>query len=219
MAPNRRRSIWAVLTSLSIVAAACSGDVTQPPGGEATFRVTADLSATGVALVVVQVTGPGITTPLTFNLPIENGVASGTVTIPAGSSRTISMLAFDANGVETHQGSTTVSIASGANPTISLVLSPLTGDAPITATLGSFTVTVTPPTASVAVGLAVTLGAALTDEDGNPVLGTVTWATANPGVASVTPLGVVTGVSAGQTSVVATFQGVAGASTITVTGP
>lgn len=217
MLRHNRRGFITIATSL-LVLGGCTQTPTGP-SGEATIHISADVSATTVALVVVEVTGPGIPTPLAFNLTIVSGVASGTVTIPAGSNRTIDMRAFDATGVETHRGSVTTTIVAGANATISLVLTPLTGDVPISVTLGSLTVAVTPSPSTIAVGSSTPLTATITDSNGSPVAGTVTWATSNPGVATVTALGVVSGVSAGQTSIVATFQGAAGSSTMTVTGP
>lgn len=208
-----------VIIATSLLLAGCDANAVAPGGGEGTLHVSADVSATAVALVVVEVTGPGIPTPLAFNLTVTNGVASGTVTIPAGSSRTISMRAYDATGVQTHSGSVTTNIVAGANATISLVLGPLAGDVPISVTIGTVIVAVTPSPSTVAVGATTPLAATITDANGSPVPGTVIWATSNPGVATVTTLGVVTGVGAGQTTIVATFQGAAGSSTLTVTGP
>src|SRR5204863_6887237 len=119
---------------------------------ETTLLVRADLSPAAVARLVVDVTAPDITTSLAFNIPITNGVAEGTIIIPTGSSRTITMHGFDAGGVETHRGSVTVTIQPGQNAAISLVLAPLVGNVPIHATLGSFTVTVSPPADTLAVG-------------------------------------------------------------------
>lgn len=200
-----------------LLAAACvTNDVTQPPG-EATLLFSANVSS-AVALVVVEVTAADITTPLVFNIPISNGVASGSMTLPAGSNRTISVRAFDANNVQTHSGSVTLNIVAGTNPTISLILTGLTGDAPITATLGTLTIAVTPSPTTVAVGATVTLSATIS-ANGTVIPGTVIWATRNPGIATVATNGVVTGVGAGQTSIVATYNGAAGASAVTVTGP
>jgi zona occludens toxin (predicted ATPase) len=219
MVPKRPNSRLAALASSVVIASCSAGGVTQPKGSAATLNVTADVSAAAVAMVVVEVTAPDIS-PLVFNLEINpQGIATGTITIPAGSSRTIAISAFDAGGAETHRGSVTQDIVAGTNPTISLVLTPLTGDVPITATLGSITVTVTPSPVTVAVGAVDTLVATIRDSNGNPVAGPARWATRNPGVASVTSEGVVTGVAAGQTSIVATLQGAAGSATVTVTGP
>ena len=186
------------------------------PLDDAAVTIRADLTGSAAAMVVVEVTGPDITTPLIFNIPVENNVASGTITVPAGSSRTITIRAFDVNAVETHRGSTTLNVMPGTNPTLTLLLTSLTGDVPITATLGRITIAVAPATASVAAGGTVTLSATITDGEGHPVSGTVLWASRGPDVASVSSTGVVTGVATGQTTIVATFRGAAGAATVTV---
>src|SRR5204863_10109796 len=95
-----------------------------------------------------------ITNPLVFNLAILNGITSGMITLPAGSNRKIAIRAFDATGVETHSGSVTVNVQSGANSTVSVVLAPLTGEIPIQVTTGNVTVRVE-PTSSILVLSAV----------------------------------------------------------------
>jgi hypothetical protein len=202
------------MAALALAVAACE-PATQPGAG-VSIAITADLSATAATLVVVEVTAADITTPLVFNIPVVNDIASDTITIPAGSARTITMRAYDAAGVETHRGTATLNISAGANPTLTLVLTPLNGDQPITATIGHITIAVTPTTATVNRGATTTLTATITDSNGNPVAGTVSWATRNPGVATVNASGVVTGVGAGQTTIVATYQGAAGSATVTV---
>lgn len=147
MVPVRRSSPITAFATL-LVLASCSSGTEPRGGGEASLVVTANVSATSVALVVVEVTAPDIATPLIFNIPISGGVATGTITIPAGSDRTITIRAFDAGDVQTHNGSVTIDVPAGTNPTVSLVLTPLHGDVPIEATLGSFTVSVTPPDAT-----------------------------------------------------------------------
>src|SRR5439155_25444692 len=136
--------------------------------------------------------GPGITPPLAFNIPVPDRTAAGTIRLPAGSGLVITMLAYDAGGVETHSGSVTVDIQPGVNPTITLVLMPLTGDVPITATLGSFSVSVTPALDTLSIGDTVTLTATLLDGSGNPVTGQVVWATLAPGVVGVVSTGAAT---------------------------
>jgi uncharacterized protein YjdB len=220
MLPARRGAAMAALLPLLVLVAACAaGDAASPPGGEASLVVRADVSGTAVATVVVDVTAPDLAAPLVFNISVVSGVASGTITIPAGSNRTITLRAFDAGGVMTHSGSTTISVQSGTNPTITLTLNPLSGDVPIHATLGSVTVSVTPTPASLSLAAqqTVQLVAVLLDAQGHSASGTVEWATHDPGVASVSATGLVTAVGVGQTQVVATFQGAGGSATITVT--
>src|SRR5207245_905671 len=103
---------------------------------ETTLLVRANLSGTAVASIVVEVTAPDLPTPVAFNIPIVNSFASGTITLRAGSDRTITMRAYDAGAVETHRGSATIDVHAGTKVTIPLVLMPLTGDAPIDVTVG-----------------------------------------------------------------------------------
>jgi glucose/arabinose dehydrogenase len=177
-------------------------------------------AAVTVATITVQVTAPDMTTPLLFNIPIVNGVATGTVTISAGANRTITMRAFDTGGVQTHEGSITVNIQQGANPPIAIVLTPLAGSVPITVTLGTVTVTISPAADTLTVGDTTTLTARVALSDGTPVTGLVSWATFGPGVATVVSTGDntgrVTAIGSGPTSIVAVFAATAGSAPVVV---
>ena len=200
-----------------VVLSACAPGSSTGPRHDAELSIRADLSATAAVLVVVQVSAPDITPTLVFNLPVQSGVASGSITIPVGSGRVITLRAYDASGVETHRGTITVTVLEGANPTLSLVLDPLTGDLPVIATIGNITVTVALTLTSLPVGQTSTATATIL-LNGSPVPGAApTWATLHPGIASVSIDGVVTAVGAGQTKIVATYLGAAGDATITVT--
>lgn len=220
---ERGRLISKVLTVFACLTALVScGDQSTvspppPPGTTATLSVTADLSGTLVATVVVDVSAADIPTALVFNIPIVNGVASGTFTIPAGSNRTIVIRGFDVGGVQTHTGTVTTTVQAGNNASLSLVLMPLTGDLPINATLGHYVVAVTPPAPSVSVSGTAQLAATITDFNNNPVVGVVAWATRNPGVAIVDGAGLVTATGVGTTTISAVYLGVAGTASITVT--
>lgn len=216
----KRRHLLFVSVALGVLLAApsCTQSAVAPPSsGPAVMHLTADLSGIPVARLVVEVTAPDLVTPLVFNITISGGVASGTITVPSGSSRTITMRAYDAGGVETNSGSVTMAVQAASNLTISVVLVPLTGSVPINATLGSLTVSVTPLVTTLSVGDTATLTASIKDVNGNPVLGTVGWATRDPGVAVVDANGLVTATGAGSTSISATFNGAAGAAAVTVT--
>lgn len=186
------------------------------PSRDATLTIRADISGTSVVTMVVEVSAPDIPTAVIFNIPVTDGLASGSITVPAGSNRTVTLLGYDAGGVETHSGSVTLNIQPGTNPTLAVVLQPLTGQLPIHATLGSITVAVAPALDTLAIGNTVPLTASVTDWNGNPVVGTIAWATSDPGVAVVDGSGLVTAVGAGTTAISATFQGAAGSATVTV---
>lgn len=198
-----------------LVLGACSDSV-DPGPGQGTLIVRADVSAAAVATLVAEVTAQDIPTPLVFNIPIVAGVASGTITIPAGSNRTVTLRAYDAGGILTHNGSATLNIQSGTNATVAITLTPLTGDQAIVVTLGSFTITVTPSSPTVAISGTVQLAVAITDWNGAPTTGTVSWATQNPGIATVGATGLVTGAGVGSTKIAATFHGATGTATVAV---
>jgi uncharacterized protein YjdB len=80
-------------------------------------------------------------------------------------------------------------------------------------------VTVSPASASAQVGQTIQLSAATKDSAGNALSArTVTWATSNASVATVSSGGLVTGVAAGAASISATSEGQSGTSAITITG-
>src|SRR5437016_4471391 len=101
--------------------------------------------------------------------------------------------------------------------TVAITLTPLTGDQAIVVTLGSFTITVTPSSPTVAISGTVQLDVAITDWNGAPTTGTVSWATQNPGIATVAATGLVTGAGVGSTKIAATFHGASGTATVGVT--
>ena len=212
----------------TLLAAACLGpDVVDPSGKTpVTLVVRADVSVASAAVttVVVEVTAPDIATLLVFNIPVSGGIATSTITLPAGSARTITMHAYDGGGVETHRGSITTAIRPppATNGAITLVLAPLAGDVPINAQIGSFLVTVAPSTDTLAVAGTATLSATIVTANGDPVDSAVTWASFDPRIATVARTGPrtaqVTAVSAGATTVVAVYGGSAGSAAIVVPG-
>ena len=80
--------------------------------------------------------------------------------------------------------------------------------------------TVAPESTSMAVGASVQLTATPRDSAGNVLADrAVVWASGNPGVASVTAVGVVTGLAPGTTIVRATSEDVVGTAFVAVTAP
>jgi hypothetical protein len=79
-------------------------------------------------------------------------------------------------------------------------------------------VTVTPASASLTAGQTVQLAAVTKDSAGNVLTGrTVSWATSNSGVATVSAAGLVTGVVSGSAIVTATSESQSGTAALTVT--
>jgi hypothetical protein len=80
------------------------------------------------------------------------------------------------------------------------------------------TVTLSSASVTVAVGGIQTIGATLKDAAGNVLTGrTVTWTSSNPLIATVSPLGLVTGLVGGSATVTAASEGISATATVTVT--
>src|SRR4051812_37966272 len=144
MRPNLIRRSLSLTVGL-IALAACS-DVSAPTSSIETthLRVSANVSATPIATVVITVTAPDIREPLVFNVTVANGTASGTLDVPPGHARAIAAQGFDVSGNVTHEGSTTMDVVKGTNPPVALTLRPKSGQLSVTITVGSIGVIVSP---------------------------------------------------------------------------
>ena len=219
-APHHLLVACAVLT-----VGGCADRVTPPTDVvRAPVTITATLTPEQQAVVAgmsVEVTGPGITTPIIVTLAVNAATVNGTVNVPIGASRTFTVRAFDAQGTETYNGSATATVVAGTNPPLTVRMTAVEGSVPIDVTIGTYGVTLTPPTATIVVNGEATLTANVT-ANGSSVPGALTWGVVNPALVTLTVAGdgrsaVVRGKIAGSTTVVASYQGVAAASTITVT--
>ena len=207
---------------LVVLAGACERPLpTDRTAATVALRITAVTVGTPISTLVVQLTASDIPTRLVFNLSVANGVASGTIKIPPGPARTIDVTALDPLGNVTHEGSATIDVRPGQNPPVQIKLGPRSGHVPITVTFGNFGVVVTPATATINVPASATLQLAVTVTDVNGQVipaPAVDWATTNPAVATVSATGLVTGLTNGTAKIVATYEGVAGLSAISIMG-
>ena len=203
---------------------ACSSEPVEPggPAGEASIRVSANVANTPIDLLVVTVSAQDLALAAVFNLPVENGTASGTIRVPPGSDRLFTVEAFDANGDVTHDGAATRDVQRGQNPPLTIPLTPRSGQVPLTIVFGEYSVEVSPASAVIDLTAEATVQLAVVVEDAEgAVVGTpdVQWATTNPARATVSSTGLVTGLLAGEVDIVATFNGIAGVSHVTIGGP
>lgn len=219
----RSARVRAALALLALaLLAGCGDHPTGPVGGAgagtmATIPVRAAVQSPAVSTLAVTVTAPDITDPLVFDLELQDGLAEGTLRVPAGSDRTFTVRAFDADGTETHEGSATTDVKPGQNPPLVVTLAPLAGGQPIQVILGELTLDVAPQTASVGSGDTARLVATVTGASGDTVDVAVVWATDAPAVATVDSSGLVTGVMPGQARIQASAAGVTAGADVTVT--
>ncbi|HEY0038191.1 MAG TPA: Ig-like domain-containing protein [Longimicrobium sp.] len=217
------RILFRALGALGLAAAlACSdGGTTDPTPRTEGARLGVALSVEGTPVVAVtaEVSAPDLPSKLLFSLKVEGGVASGSVEVPAGSDRLVTLRGFDAQGILTHQGSKTVAVHEGTNATLSIVMEPVTGTLPIRASFGSTTVVVSPVLQTLSVGGTAQLKATVVGPDGATVTGRVQWASSNPGAVRVDSMGRVTALAPGrEAEVVATYNGIGAPARVIVRG-
>jgi hypothetical protein len=219
--PTVIRRLVAALLVVTLSALGCrDGALTGPnaiPKGSGRLSVFAQFELNTATNLVIEVTAPDISVPLVFNLPIVEGSATGSVTIPAGGNRLIVVRAFDGR-TETHRGSRTVTIVEGANAPLTLPLLPLAGTIPVTVTFGVAVVSVTPNTWTLQVDQTVNFNATVMDATGGMQAGAVIrWASTDTRLLTIDSTGVATARDTGTVTVVAVAGGAAGRATISIT--
>lgn len=230
MLVRRPRARFWRLAAAAVVAStlACGNEPTPPPAlGETTVSISATLTAeqqAAIAGMSVEVTGPGITTPIVVTLDVSGATVNGTVRVPTGTGRVFTVRAFNAQGIEISSGSTTADVVAGTNPAVVVRLSATasTGDVPIDVVIGSYSITVAPTSVSIARGATTTLTATVSEVGGGTVSAAdVQWGARNPVIAGLTPgangTATLTGGVAGTTTVVASWRGFAASVAVTVT--
>jgi uncharacterized protein YjdB len=217
------RAIGWTSTNTGIASVNSSGLVSGVSAGSANVIAssegrTATTTVTVTAIPVASVTispptsnlQPGGTVQLSaVTRDANNNVLTGRVVTWASGSTAIATVT--ASGLVTAVGSGTTNITATSEgrvgtASVSVALVPVAS------------VAVTIPGGTVAAGASVQAAATLRDANNNVLTGrTVTWASGNTAFATVSGLGVVTGVAAGTTSITATSGGVSGSANVTVT--
>ena len=215
MGPSIRNSVGATIIALAAALGSCSEHPAAVTTHDASLQVYLSVASTAVTSVVVKVAAPDIPDTLAFNLNVESGAASGTISVPTGSSRSFIVSAYDAGGIPTYRGQTTINVQPGTNPTVTIVLSPLTGKQPIVVVLGSVVVIISPAVDTLKAGDTVRLRVTVMTTSGVAAV-PVQWATLNPGLATVDTAGLVTAGSPGSLQIVATYAGVGGSAALRV---
>lgn len=178
------------------------------------------LTPATVASLRVEISGPGITPPVVVNIPVgPDTVATGTLALPAGSARQISVVAFDTAGVLTHSADTTLTLQGGVTTSLVLVLKPVAGTLGLTVTFGGDRITLTDSSSiSLAVGDITVIAAQAFDATGVAVPSdSLHWGSSNPAFFTVAQ-GEVRAVRAGSGVVTASYRGAAASVSISV-GP
>src|SRR6266446_985803 len=197
-----------VITALKAGATSVSA-TSEGRTGTATVTVTAlPVASVTVSLFLSSLT-VGATTLATSTVKDANG------NVLSGRSVTWSS---DLPSVASVNSIGFVSAVSAGSANITATSEGQSGSAPITVVPPSIaSVTVTLATSTLASGSRTQATATARDKDGNILAGkALTLSSDNPSIATVTPQGVVTGVTLGTTNITATGEGVTGSAAITV---
>ena len=211
--------------------------------------ITADGVIAGVAAGTATITASsegktgsaGLTVTAPPPMPVATvAVSPATASLQAGATTQLSAVTRDANGnvltgrsiswssgsaaIATVSASGLVSAVAAGNATITASSEGKTGTSAITVTAVApvpvATVTVSPAAPSVQVGATVQLSAVPRDASGNVLTGrTITWASSNSSLATVSASGLVTALVAGSVTISASCGGVTGTATVTVNPP
>jgi hypothetical protein len=206
------------IAAIGCVVAACadSGPSAPQPTEPALLQLVARPPST-IRSLVVEVTGPGIDTAVTLNLPVsDSGVARGTLTVSAGGGRRIRVMALDTSGVAAYRADTTVRLNPGNNPVLNLTLRAQGANAPVVVVFGSVVVAITSPAPTLVVGDTVSFSAnVVRDGEGAVPIDSVQWATSDPGVLEMTGRRA-KALRTGTVTLTASFNGFATTRVITV---
>jgi uncharacterized protein YjdB len=211
---------WA---SSSVATATVSPQGTATAVAEGTAQITATVDGvSGAAAITVRIAVASVTvTPPTASLLVGQTLQlTATPQSAAGAPLPDRSVAWSTSNavIATVSAAGLVTAHAAGAASISATSEGKTGSATITVTaVPVASVTVEPATFTLLAGGSIQLVATPKDSAGNPLTGrTVTWASANPAIASVSTSGRVTALTAGQALITATSEGKSGSSTITV---
>lgn len=204
---NRIRHIAAALIALAVqTACASSGDPTgtpTPPPETPTPVATISLNQTTAALAIGQ-----------------TAQLSATTRSAAGTTLTGRSISWSSNASSVASVSSTGLVTANAPGTARITATSEGRSAEATITVAQIpvhAVEITIPAATLQVGQTTTIAAVAKSAEGSTLTGrTFTWSSSNTAVATVSPSGVVTAVSPGETSITATSEGKSADGAITV---
>jgi len=222
-------TVWSS-TDTQVITVDQSGSVTAVGPGQAeviaqwgtiqsTLTATVSQEATSLSIspTTLSFSATGDTARLVVSATDAGGSAIDQPTVAWTSSDDSVVSVVDGLVTSVANGTAMITASSGSASAEAEAMVLLLADVPIVIVVGEKGISAEAAADTVAVGGTTQMSASVTDEEGNPLSVTVRWATSNPAIATVDETGLVTGVYAGSAEIVATYAGVSGVRTITVT--
>ena len=207
-----------------------AGYVTAISAGSAVITATSESvsGSAGVSVTTLPAPVASVTVNLNSNSITVGQTTQAVVTLKDGSGNTLTgrSIAYTSSNtaVASVSSSGSVTALAAGTAVITATSEGINGSATLTVTAASpppvAAVTLTLNSSSLTVGQGTQAAVTLKDASGNTLSGrTVTYASTNTAVATVSSVGYVTAVAAGNALVSATSEGVSGSATLTVTAP
>lgn len=221
------RSVSWQTSSAAVATVSSSGLVTGVAPGAATITASSEgrsasvnLTVTPVPIASIVIEGATAGSPAPTSLQIGEAVQLTARALDAAgrplTGRTITW-ATDNAGIATVTATGLVTGRAAGIVTIRASAEGVTRAHAMTVTAPVATVTVAPTSSIIDLGATLQLIATARDASGNVLSGRlITWATADPGIATVSTTGIVTGTGVGTVAITATAEGKSGVSVITV---
>src|SRR5439155_1379813 len=221
--PLTGRTVTWATSDAAVATVSGNGLVTSGTPGTVTITAssegkngTAAITVTNVPVASVAVTPPTASVRVGQTAQLTATPQDGSGSPLAG--RVVTWVS-SAAGIATVSPSGLVTGVAAGTATLTATSEGKSGTAAVTVIIVPVaSVTLSPASASVAVGQTAQLTATPKDANGNPLAGrAVTWATSDGAVATVSANGLVTGVMAGTATITATSEGKSGTAALTVT--
>ena len=222
-------TVWSS-TDTQVITVDQSGSVTAVGPGQAeviaqwgtiqstlTATVSQEATSLSVSPTTLSFSATGDTARLVVSATDAGGSAIDQPMVAWTSSDDSVVSVVDGLVTSVANGTATITATSGSASAEAEATVLLLAELPIVIVVGEKGISAEAAADTVAVGGTTQMSASVTDEEGNPLSVTVRWATSNPAIATVDETGLVTGVYAGSAEIVATYAGVSGVRTITVT--
>ena len=207
-----------VLLAVMMLVAACRDLPTTPsvPDGYVRLRVYANVAATNVTSMTLEVRGEGAATPSFTTLQVKEGAVDGTLILPVATPFQVVGITDGPRETDVFRGETSLEFSQGEEPFAELTLFGASDSKPIKVKLGAVVLIVSPAADTLLPGETATFTARFLDANGAEVKGTVEWGSFDLARVSIDKNGMVLARDPGLVEIAAVGSGLAGSAWVQI---